>query len=151
MQLQLELRGTGQHRGGDLALVDCTRVPCRSSAFDYVLDKVRRLVQRRPFFFAASSDERSLSVGCDEFSLSAGCKRGPWWTGCACMRAAVPLAARWKGALARAKSITLLFMTLWFEQSVAVQGTLDALDCAGRAADALRKVARVRHLWERLA
>ena len=43
IQLQFKLQGASQHRGTDLAVVDCTRVPCRSSAFDCVLDKARCL------------------------------------------------------------------------------------------------------------
>ena len=43
IQLQLEMQGAGQLRGTDLAVVDCTRLPCRSCAFDCVLDKARSL------------------------------------------------------------------------------------------------------------
>ena len=46
IQLQLKVQGASQHRGIDLAVVDCIRVPCRSSAFDCVLDKARCPVQR---------------------------------------------------------------------------------------------------------
>ena len=51
MQLQRELQGGGQHRGADLAVVNCVRLPCRSSAFDCVLDKECCLVQRKAVFF----------------------------------------------------------------------------------------------------
>ena len=51
IQLQLKLQGSSQHRGIDLAVVDCTCVPCRSSAFDCVLDKAR--FQRRRLLHSA--------------------------------------------------------------------------------------------------
>ena len=52
-------------------------------------------------------------------------------------------------SICRCSSLSLQLVILYslaVRREALVQGTLDALDCAGRAVDALREVARVRHL-----
>ena len=61
IQLQLKLQGTSQHRGTDLAVVDCTRVPCRSSAFDCVLDKAR-FPEAQPFALTTSTPHDGVQL-----------------------------------------------------------------------------------------